>query len=390
MKKVAFVHDIFPGGGAERVTIDIAKYLSLHNLGYKCYVFTPDVYEELYTDEVKKFVTVITVSKKREERGADVERLIKSEGIDLLVQAVQQVSNIKEIRERTGCKVIFANHGEPFWQKYALIRRRRKSIFFKHFWRLYWKRYFVDKGHARDIIAERTRSHYDDCDVYTVLCDDYKLETCKAFGISPEESKIRVIGNSELIVNEPTLKKEKIIMFCGRLEHTSKRPDRLLNIWGKIQHRLPDYRLLIVGDGDYREPMEKQIAEESLERVDMVGRQANVDPYYRKASIVCLTSQTEGWGLCLTEAQAHGCIPVAFGCTAGVKDILSPSGTNGFIVTPFDEDEYAETLLRIAAMSEEEQNVIRKSAIAKRANYTPEVIMKKWADLFEELLAQKQ
>ena len=386
MKKVAFVHDIFPGGGAERVTIDIAKYLSGHNLGYKCYVFTPEVVEELYTEDVKECISIIKVRKEREGRGEDVESLIKSEGIDLLVQVVKQVNNIKEIRERTGCKVIFANHGEPFWQRHALIRRRSRSIFFKYFWRLYWKRYFVDKGHARDIIAERTRSHYDDCDAYTVLCDDYKLETCKAFGISPEESKIRVIENSEQIINEPTLKKEKIIMFCGRLEYTSKRPDRLLNIWGKIQHRLPDYRLLIVGDGDYREAMEQQIAKEGLERVDMVGQQSDVGPYYRRASIVCLTSETEGWPLCMTEAQAHGCIPVAFGCTAGVRDILSPSGVNGFIVSPFDENEFAETLVHIAMMSEEEQKVIRRSVIEKRTRYAPEILMKKWEELFEELL----
>ena len=177
-------------------------------------------------------------------------------------------------------------------------------------------------------------------------------------------------------------------MFCGRLENTSKRLDRLLRIWGKVQHKLPDYRLLIVGEGKYRIEMEKQIAREKLERVDMVGRHSNVEQFYRKASIVCLTSQTEGWGLCLTEAQAHGCIPVAFGCSSGVKDILSPSGVNGFIVTPFDEDEYAETLLRIAAMSDEERYAIRRSAVAKRANYTPDIIMKKWATLIESMFTE--
>ena len=88
----------------------------------------------------------------------------------------------------------------------------------------------------------------------------------------------------------------------------------------------------------------------------------------------------------MTEAQAHGCIPVAFGCTAGVCDILSPSGTNGFIVTPFDEDEYAETLVHIATMSEEEREAIRRSVVAKRTEYAPEIIMKKWVKLFENLL----
>lgn len=175
-------------------------------------------------------------------------------------------------------------------------------------------------------------------------------------------------------------------MFCGRLENTSKRLDRLLRIWGKVQHQLPDYRLLIVGDGKYRGDMERQIATEKLERVDMVGRHSDVEQFYRKASIVCLTSQTEGWGLCLTEGQAHGCIPVAFGCSAGVRNILSPSGRNGFVITPYDEDEYAKTLVHIASMSDEERDKIRHSAVAKRALYAPDIIMKKWADLIESML----
>ena len=130
----------------------------------------------------------------------------------------------------------------------------------------------------------------------------------------------------------------------------------------------------------------KQIKKEKLQRVEMLGWQPNVEQFFRKASIVCLTSQTEGWGLCLTEAQAHGCIPVAFGCSDGVKEILTPSGTNGFIVTPFDEDEYADTLLKIAGMSDDERLAIRKSSVAKRAEYTPELIMGKWKKLFDDLL----
>lgn len=389
MKKIAFVHDIFPGGGAERVTLDIAEHLRNNRSDYQCYVFTPKIVEELCSEKVKSSVTIMPISKEADMRSEDVERLVLNEGISLIVQVVQPLRHIKEICSHTGCKSIFANHGEPFWQRYSIIRKRRKRLLNRIFWHLGAKNKYVKNGRARAIAVERTLEHYNDCDIYTVLCEGYKQETCEAFGILPENSKIRVIENAERIVKNVTYDKDKTIMFCGRLENTSKRIDRLLRIWGKIQHRLPDYRLLIVGDGDYRKDMERQIAKERLERIDMVGRQSNVEPYYRKASIVCLTSQTEGWPLCMTEAQAHGCIPVAFGCTAGVKDILSPSGTNGFIVTPFDENEYAETLVHIATMSEDEQNVIRRSAVTKRAEYTPEVIMKKWEDLFEELLSKR-
>lgn len=390
MKKIAFVHDVFPGGGAERVTLDIAEYLSQHRPDYQCYVLTPHIIEELNTEDVRRNITIIPIQKRKKDRSKDVERLIVSEKIDLIVQVVQPVLHIRDICKRTGCKSIFSNHGEPLWERYSIIRRRKKSIFFKPLWKLYWKHHFVNKGHARNIAIKRTKKYYSDCDAYTVLCKDYKQEICQVLGIRSDDAKIHVIENSERIVTEPTLKKEKIIMFCGRLENTSKRIDRLLRIWGRIQHRLPDYKLLIVGDGNYRKNLELQIANEKLERVEMVGKQADVAPYYRSASIVCLTSQTEGWPLCLTEAQAHGCIPIAFGCTAGVRDILSPSGANGFIVTPFDEEEYAETLVHIAMMTEDDQNAIRQNAISKRSQYAPEIIMKKWAVLFDRLLNSKQ
>jgi glycosyltransferase involved in cell wall biosynthesis len=223
-------------------------------------------------------------------------------------------------------------------------------------------------------------------DAYTVLCEEYKHDVCRALGIAPETSRVVAIENSEATVTDVNYHKEKIILFCGRLVNVSKRLDRLLRIWGMIQHKLPDYRLVIVGDGEYRKAMEAQIAHEHLERVEMVGQRTDVDTFYRKASIVALTSQYEGWGLCLTEGQAHGCIPIAFGCSAGVRTILSPSGINGFIVEPYDERAYAETLLHIATMGDHERETIRHNVVAKSANYAPHIIMQKWADLIASLL----
>ena len=123
----------------------------------------------------------------------------------------------------------------------------------------------------------------------------------------------------------------------------------------------------------------------SLDRVSFEGRRNNVADYYRKASVVALTSETEGWPLAMTEAQAHGCICIAFGCTSGVKEVLAPNGECGFIVPPFDEECYADTLLKIASLPEEEQLKIRQQAVAKRSEYAPEHIAAKWKKLFDNL-----
>lgn len=389
MKKIAFIHDIFPAGGAERVTLDIVKYLHENRLDYKCYVYVYRFVEELFPEELKGILTIKPISSDWRERNEQVEAYVLEDGIDLLIQVVQPLEGIKGICERTGCKAIFANHGEPFWQRYSIIRKRRRRLINRVLWHLGARRKYVKKGRAREIAVSRTLQHYTNCDAYTVLCEGYKLETCKAFGIRPDESKIHVIENAERIVNNVTYDKEKIILYCGRLENVSKRIDRLLRIWGRIQNQLPDYRLLIVGDGMHRKDIEAQVKKEKLQRVELFGAQSNVEQFYRKASIVCLTSQTEGWGLCLTEAQAHGCIPIAFGCSDGVKEILSPSGVNGFIVSPFNEKEYADTLVKITQMSVQEQMVIRHNAVSKRSQFTLETIMPKWVNLFDSLINGK-
>ena len=127
-----------------------------------------------------------------------------------------------------------------------------------------------------------------------------------------------------------------------------------------------------------------------LERISFEGHHKDMSRYYREASVVCLTSDTEGWPLALTEGQAQGCIGVAFGATSGIKDILSPHGECGFIVTPFDEDAYAETLFQIANLSKEEELTIRRKSVAKRLQYTPYIIAEKWRILFDSLSTPRE
>ena len=183
--------------------------------------------------------------------------------------------------------------------------------------------------------------------------------------------------------------KEKIVLFCGRFENWSKRIDRLLRIWSKVQDRMPDWKLVLAGDGEDWQRIRQMAEDMSLERVSFVGRTNDVGSYYRKASVVALTSETEGWPLALTEAQAQGCICVAFGCTSGVKEVLSPDGECGFAVPPFDEQKFADTLCMIAGMDADEQLRIRRSSVAKRLEYAPEVISEKWRLLFDALYIGK-
>lgn len=386
MTKVAFIHNSFPAGGAERITIDIARHLSSRG-DYEIFVFTTRLADSLMPDDVHKILTIRTIPSQaiRSRRSRHIERLIVDNGINILVSVGKSIYDINGIRMRTGVKTILACHGEPFWQRHIITHRRQKGLIRHLLWHTINKRRFADGTLAMRMAVTRTMNDYQQCDAYTVLCDSYRAELITALNIDHTSNHIHVIENPEYPVDHVCYEKEKMILFCGRLENWSKRIDRLLQIWSNVQHQLPDWRLVIVGNGPAAEMLQDMAKGLKLERISFEGRKKDVAHYYRKASIVCLTSETEGWPLALTEAQAQGCIGVAFGATSGIKEILSPHGECGFIVPRFNERAYADTLIHIAHLNEKEEYSIRRKSVEKRLQYAPHIIAEKWRVLFDSL-----
>lgn len=390
MIRIAFVHNRFPAGGAERVTMDIASYLKSYG-GYEVFVYASRISETLLNDAMLSNFTLRRIPTQfiSSKRTKQIERYIIEDEIDILVQPGKAIPGIERIKERTGVKTIVACHGEPFWQRYVIMHRRQKGFFRKLMWHLFNKRRYEDGTLAMRMAVARTRRDYETSDAYTVLCQSYIRETASVLDLVPEQSHIYAIENSERPVENVNYNKENIILFVGRFENWSKRIDRLLRIWYSVQDRMSDWKLVLVGDGDDWHRMRKLSEAMHLQRIHFEGRQNNVAEYYQKASVVALTSDTEGWPLALTEAQAHGCICVAYGCTAGVKEVLSPEDECGFVVPSGDERSYAQILMTIASMPEDEALHIRQRSVARRQEYTPEIISEKWRCLFQKLYNDK-
>lgn len=387
MKRIAFVHNNFPAGGAERITIDIARYLK--NVGgYQVYVYTTRVSPSLMTDEVRELVNIRTIPSQaiQSRRSAAVEAFLVQDCIDVLVQVGKSLSGIEAIKARTGCKTVMACHGEPFWQRHVIMHRRQKGFLRRLMWHLWNRRRFEDGTLAMRMAKERTLKDYLQNDAYTVLCESYRDEVIEALGLDAAMAHIYAIENAENLVEDVCYEKENVILFCGRFENWSKRIDRLLRIWARVEPVLADWKLVLVGDGRDDKMLRKLAADLRLQRISFEGMQKNVTEYYRKASVVCLTSETEGWPLALTEGQAHGCIGVAFGATAGIREILD--GGCGFTVSAFDETEFAQTLITLASMDQDRIMEMRVNSVRKRAEYAPEAIADKWKKLFDILVVQ--
>ena len=101
-------------------------------------------------------------------------------------------------------------------------------------------------------LAYSYRKVYKNSDLYILLSESFISEFEKISRLK-NLKKIRLISNPITIANEDFIynfeRKEKQIIFVGRLEYTQKRIERILNVWGKIQSEYKDWELTIVGDG---------------------------------------------------------------------------------------------------------------------------------------------
>ena len=151
---------------------------------------------------------------------------------------------------------------------------------------------------------------------------------------SNDNGQITAIGNPITTrIQSGIDTKEKIVLFVGRMHREAKRPDRLLKIWRKIGLIHPDWKLIFIGDGPMRPCLEKYSKLHKFsDNVQFVG-QTNPQDYYKKASILCMTSTYEGFPLVCIEALSNGVIPMAFDSFKAVRDLIR-DGETGLLVKP--------------------------------------------------------
>ena len=173
------------------------------------------------------------------------------------------------------------------------------------------------------------------------------------------------------------------MLFVGRLAKLEKAPLRLLKIWTHLHKKHPDWKLLIVGDGEEKEHMISYVIRKKLINVFFAGKQVDVASYYRKAEFVCLASNFEGWGMALTEGMQYGCIPITFDNYGAAFEIID-DGLNGCLIHAFDTREYARRLSELMSDNSRREK-ISKAAIEKVKMFSVEKVVDKWEDLLVSL-----
>ena len=200
-------------------------------------------------------------------------------------------------------------------------------------------------------------------------------------------SKVIAIANPNTypsIQSELFTSKKKQLLYVGRIEWYQKRADRLVYIWKQLYKKFPDWELIVVGDGPIKQTLELRFS--SIPRVSFVGYQ-EPRKFYQDASILCLTSDFEGWGMVLTEAMTFGTVPVLFDSFAAVTDIVD-DGKTGLLVPPFSLKKYIRKLSGI--MSDDCLRMeMSQASIQSVKKFDIKQVVDKWEDVFQLLKSVK-
>lgn len=356
MRITLFISSLY-GGGAERVTCNLANYLVQH--GYVVEILTMAETTESYElDSQVSVASLLPIMGRKNKlwntlvRFPRLWRYMRAHQRDVYV-VMLPVTTIMLLlfKKLTKAKVVAAERVDP--AVYPL-----------------WM------GQSLKILAKRA-------DAFVFQTEDAKAW----YGDSVRNIKTAVIPNA---IN-PTFirplyqgKKRKAIAGAGRL-NDQKNFSLLIRAFAKIATDFPDYNLVIYGEGDKRGELEKQANELGLkERVFLPGNIQNIAEEMEQNSAFVLSSDYEGMPNALMEAMALGIPCISTDCPCGGPRFLIRNGENGVLVPVGDEEKMAESMRRILEDSKLRESIAAK-AIEIQEQLAPEKIYGKWEEFLERV-----
>jgi glycosyltransferase involved in cell wall biosynthesis len=140
-----------------------------------------------------------------------------------------------------------------------------------------------------------------------------------------------------------------LLLYVGRLS-AEKEIDRIK----LVLDAMPTARLALVGDGPYRQELEKHFAgTQTYFAGYMSGK--TLASAFASADCFMFPSRTETLGLVLLEAMAAGC-PVVAARSGGITDIVE-DGTNGYLFDPKDDQDFIQATQRLLDHPEEREAI---------------------------------
>lgn len=175
------------------------------------------------------------------------------------------------------------------------------------------------------------------------------------------------------------LPKDPLVLWAGRHCDPQKNGRAFIEAWRIFAPVHPGWRAVMCGDGPQRR--EWAASARGVPRLEMPGHCADLTPFYRRASVLAMTSLHEGFPMVLAEALAHGCVPVAFNTFEALEDMLGIPECG--LKTERPEPALLAEALSLLASDRALLRRLAALAARQRPEWHPEAVALRWLDLFQ-------
>lgn len=350
-------------GGIEVLCKDYAQY-SRHNSTFVIFWGKDDV-----------------ITRQMRQNGTDVIELDLPRGVRL-----EAIGHIHKICREKKIDVIVVHHSSPITHMiiYAvkLMNPAIKIVSYAHS----FAQFMAQNGKQKGLFLRKCILRFALSRSSKVVAISAAVKDSVVDYFGTKEEKIQVVYNG-------------VDLSCFReLEYKPEnRPVQLIYVGRLIEEKgvqvvlqnltnlLPafDYRFQIVGDGPYREELEKLTAELNLgDRVQFLGMRTDVPQLLEKADVfVHMPTCEEGFGIAVVEAMAAGLICIC-AKSGGIPEIIS-DGLDGFLVEKNSTTAVADKIRMIAAMDSQARYAFGMRAKEKGKRFSIE----SFADTLDSVLS---
>ncbi|OGM98163.1 MAG: hypothetical protein A2735_00445 [Candidatus Yanofskybacteria bacterium RIFCSPHIGHO2_01_FULL_41_21] len=179
--------------------------------------------------------------------------------------------------------------------------------------------------------------------------------------------------------------KDKTVITVSRLVEKNGVKD-LIEAIAVVAKKIPDVRLMVIGDGDLKTDLIKRSESLGMENnVSFLGEiDNNLLPHYlAKAMVFVRPSLSEGLGISFLEAMAAG-VPIIGTPVGGIIDFLE-DGETGLFCKVKDTQDIGEKIIRILSDKELHDKLANQGRELVRREYDWDIIVQKFRDIYETI-----
>lgn len=344
-------------------------------------------------NEISPYSDVVRLSHNDNEFVKVLAEFINSRKIDVVVNMTRFFRHkyiVKAVKNSgRDVKIIFMQHFAPGSEKKKPTYSAGWHLLKLNPWNpLYWLRvtiYPLLKFPRNLNLGKTYRDVYEKSDVVVLLSNSY-IEDFKNIARLKDTSKFIAIPNifdpATTMVNSD---KKKRVLVLSRMDEVQKRVSLALKIWKEIEsiNDLADWHLDIVGNGHDMAIMKRLARKLKFSRVTFHGWKER-DPFLHDSPIIMMTSEYEGLPLSLLEAQAFGCVPIAFDSFASLKDVVEDRET-GIIVKDFGNISDFASKLSELMRNKGNRDRMASNAVKESNRFSSDKIGRQWLDMLQNL-----